>query len=111
MLNEDLHTEHFIIYELRQVIADPQPDGRRYVHVEPMGLYDSLETAEAALRSHIRERKEHLTPRDLKHYYHCCIEYQLLERAVLKQPNIEDDFGGCRTYNADGELKQDDLNG
>ena len=104
-MNSSETTGDLIIYELECIIAEETTDKRRFVHLERIALYDTLENAEKAMQAYILERKK--TWGD-KYYHKTCLSYQIAERTVHQSPNIEIEITTkWRGYTSDGLLNKD----
>ena len=94
-----------IIYELECITVGESKDKRRFVHLERIALYDTVENAEKAMQTYILERKKSW---GVKYYHKTCLSYQISERIVHQSPNIEIEC--CtrwRGYTSDGILNKD----
>ena len=98
-------TGDLIMYELECIIAGKSTDKRRFVHLERIAFYNTVENAEKAMQAYILDRKKSWGD---KYYHKTCLSYQISERTVRQNPNIE--IEGCtkwRGYTSDGELSKD----
>ena len=95
-----------IIYELECItVGESVTDRRRFVHLERIALYDTLENAEKAMQAYILDRKKSWGD---KIYHHTCLSYQIAERTVHHSPNIEIELTTkWRGYTSDGELSKE----
>ncbi len=103
-------TEYFVIYELEHIVAQMTASSRgksRRVRNEHIAFYNSMETAEAAMRLFIEDEKKRLTEEEYRHY---CLGYQLCERKVFNCLNFDE--GPCISWNfytENGELSQNHM--
>lgn len=106
--NSDEAKDSTIIYELeKRVCALPNRSGKRFVFMDHVSFYNTVENAEAAMMKYIKEVKEELGE---KLYYDGIKEYHIVERQVFNTPST--DIESCidwKSYTADGELIKDNM--
>lgn len=97
-----------VIFVLEQIRADATiGTNRRFVHPANVAFYNTLETAEAAMRSYIEIDKKFLGDKEYRRH---CLGYQIIERKVYNYPNPnEDPCYRWKSYSADGVVNQDQM--